>query len=227
MKKLKPYFNKTEDSPGPASAELENKDLDNNDNKTDQVNLENQDDNVSDYFVNLLNSTKEEQHNLSQKEVKPNIQQQKEVKKFNNNSFAYAEYGINSFEELEELKDSNINQYYAIQNEIILKQMKEFQQQTTEQFEHKLKVNSIISKAEADGYNSKDFLAYCNYLGCPVSDKSYDIYKKLNSKPNKKKFQELNNLANLQNNSNLDINSNKTSDNNNSISRAIDLAKMI
>ncbi len=193
--------------------------LENNEENTETENTEK--DSFDDYFTNLL---EQEKNNIETKTTNENVTKNQYIQTTEVKS-VLKDFGLNSFEELEELRQEDPEQYYDIHSKITLSLVASKQNEHLEKFKENLKIETILNKAKDEQINEKELTAFCKYYSMPINQKSFELYKKTTTKKNNK-FVEINNLSNIQQQTPKNI-SGDIAENNDYYAKAKELMKRI
>ncbi len=167
----------------------ENKNSKPEDEPNDNIQEDDYDDN---YFMKLFEQeSPEKQEKKEPKEVTPDYNDSPEM------SFL-KKYGINSEQDLKNVQMNDPVKYMKIQTDLMSQNLEQVQSQKLAEFEQKMNIQKLLVNVEAEGYNSKDFAAFCQYNEIKASDKAFELYKKSTNKPNKSKFDEIKKQAEIQ-----------------------------
>lgn len=168
--------------------------VDGSDEKADQKDQNYQEDDYDDnYFMKLLEQESNEKHEEKN--------ESKEVTLDKNDSPEMSflkKYGINSERDLKNVQMNDPIKYMKIQTDLMSQNLEQVQSQKLAEFEQKLNIQKLLVKVEGEGYNSKDFAAFCQYNEIKASDKAFELYKKSTNKPNKSKFDDIKKQADIQ-----------------------------
>jgi hypothetical protein len=109
-----------------------------------------------------------------------------------------SEYGLNSYEELEELRTQNLGLYHEITSELAMQKLQAKNEERYQDMQIGLAIQNVLNIAKSQGYNPDDVVAHARYFGMPVSDRSFELFKNMKQQSKAKMMPHIDKLAKIQ-----------------------------